>query len=51
MFCRVTNFSQADEAGYFGRFGGAYLPPHLVEPIAEVKAAYDEAGTATTTAP
>ena len=43
MFCRVTNFSQADEAGYFGRFGGAYLPPHLVEPIAEVKAAYAEA--------
>jgi len=39
----VTNFSEADEAGFFGRFGGSYLPPHLVQPIAEVKAAYEEA--------
>ena len=39
----MTNFSEADEAGFFGRFGGSYLPPHLVQPIAEVKAAYEEA--------
>lgn len=33
----------ADEHGRFGAFGGAELPPHLVEPIAEVARAYDEA--------
>ena len=38
-------FTHADEHGYFGRYGGAHLPPHLVEPIAEVAAAYEEART------
>lgn len=31
---------QADEAGFFGEFGGAELPPHLVEPMAEVAREY-----------
>ena len=32
---------RADEHGYFGEFGGAILPPFLVEPMAEVAAAYE----------
>lgn len=35
--------THADENGYFGSYGGAHLPPHLVEPIAEVAEAYEEA--------
>lgn len=31
----------ADERGYFGEFGGAILPPHLVGPMAEVAEAYE----------
>ncbi len=34
---------RADEHGYFGEYGGAILPPFLVEPMAEVAAAYDAA--------
>ncbi|MBK0421486.1 tryptophan synthase subunit beta [Leucobacter sp. CSA2] len=34
---------RADESGHFGEFGGAELPPFLVEPIAEVARAYEEA--------
>ncbi len=34
---------RADERGYFGEFGGAILPPFLVEPMAEVAAAYEVA--------
>ena len=34
---------RADEHGYFGEFGGAILPPFLVEPMAEVAAAYEVA--------
>ncbi|UOR02955.1 tryptophan synthase subunit beta [Leucobacter allii] len=34
---------RADEAGFFGEFGGAALPPFLAAPIAEVAAAYAEA--------
>ncbi|MGJ6980888.1 tryptophan synthase subunit beta [Aestuariimicrobium soli] len=37
------NDFQADESGFFGEFGGSFLPPHLVTPIAEVKQAYQEA--------
>lgn len=33
----------ANAEGYFGEFGGAVLPPFLVEPMAEVAAAYEEA--------
>lgn len=33
----------ADEHGFFGEYGGAILPPHLVEPMAAVAAAYEEA--------
>ncbi|MFC5338108.1 tryptophan synthase subunit beta [Leucobacter denitrificans] len=33
----------ADEHGFFGPYGGAELPPHLVEPMAEVARAYEEA--------
>ena len=39
----MTSLLHADDAGYFGRYGGAELPPHLVDPIAEVAAAYEEA--------
>lgn len=34
---------RADEHGYFGEFGGAVLPPHLVGPMAEVAEAYEAA--------
>lgn len=33
----------ANDEGFFGDFGGAPLPPHLVGPIAEVATAYKEA--------
>lgn len=34
---------RADDNGFFGEYGGAALPPHLVAPIAEVARAYAEA--------
>lgn len=40
---RAESPYRADEHGFFGEFGGAELPPHLVEPIAEVRRAYEEA--------
>ena len=38
-----TSIYRADASGFFGDFGGAELPPFLVEPIAEVARAYEEA--------
>lgn len=31
-----------DNNGFFGKFGGAFLPPQLVEPFAQIKKAYEE---------
>lgn len=31
-----------DENGYFGKFGGSYIPPVLEEPFAEIAKAYNE---------
>ena len=31
-----------DENGYFGKFGGAYIPPQLEEPFCEIREAYDK---------
>ena len=31
-----------DENGYFGRFGGSFIPPQLVEPFNEITKAYNE---------
>lgn len=39
----MSSLTQADANGYFGRYGGAELPPFLVDPITEVAAAYEEA--------
>ena len=39
----MSTLTTADENGYFGRYGGATLPPFLVEPIADVAAAYEDA--------
>lgn len=39
----MSSLTQADENGYFGPYGGAILPPQLVEPIREVAEAYEEA--------
>ena len=39
----MTSLSTADQNGFFGAYGGRFLPPHLEEPIAEVAAAYAEA--------
>lgn len=32
--------SQPDENGYFGKYGGAFIPPQLVEPFAEITKEY-----------
>ncbi len=29
-----------DEKGYFGKFGGSYIPPQLIEPFLEINEAY-----------
>ncbi len=34
--------SNPDEKGYFGKFGGAYIPPVLEKPFAEINEAYDK---------
>ncbi len=34
--------SQPDENGYFGKYGGAFIPPPLIEPFAEINKAYKE---------
>lgn len=39
----MTSLIYADEAGFFGNYGGRFLPPQLETPIAEVAAAYAEA--------
>lgn len=36
----MTSLTTADESGFFGAYGGRFLPPHLQTPIAEVAAAY-----------
>ncbi len=33
--------SNPDEKGYFGKFGGAFIPPQLEKPFAEINEAYD----------
>ena len=32
--------TQPDENGYFGKFGGAFLPPMLEEPFAQIQQEY-----------
>ncbi len=34
--------STPDEKGYFGKFGGAFIPPPLEKPFAEINEAYDK---------
>lgn len=34
--------SNPDEKGYFGKFGGAFIPPQLEKPFAEINEAYDK---------
>jgi tryptophan synthase beta chain len=36
--------SYPDENGYFGEYGGAFLPPPLVGPMAKIEKAYDQYG-------
>jgi tryptophan synthase beta chain len=31
-----------DENGFFGKFGGAFIPPQLEEPLREIREAYDK---------
>jgi tryptophan synthase beta chain len=40
----ATSYLQThpDQNGYFGRFGGAYIPPILEQPFAEIAQAYQE---------
>lgn len=39
----MTNYKTSDTNGYFGNYGGRFVPPQLEDPIAEVAAAYAEA--------
>lgn len=39
----MSKITEADENGFFGHYGGHFLPPHLEKPIAEVAQAYAEA--------
>lgn len=39
----MSSFATTDDAGYFGKFGGRILPPHLEAPMAEVAEAYAQA--------
>lgn len=32
-----------DESGYYGRFGGSFIPPQLVEPLKEIEREYKKA--------
>lgn len=34
--------SYPDEKGFFGKFGGSFIPPQLVQPFEEIKKAYEE---------
>jgi len=34
--------SNPDEKGYFGKYGGAFIPPQLEKPFAEINEAYDK---------
>ncbi|HIP60516.1 MAG TPA: tryptophan synthase subunit beta [Campylobacterales bacterium] len=34
--------SMPDEKGFFGTYGGAFIPPELEKPFADINAAYDE---------
>lgn len=34
--------SYPDEKGYFGRFGGSYIPEQLIKPFEEITKAYNE---------
>ncbi len=34
--------SMPDENGYFGKFGGAFIPPQLEEPFREIREAYEK---------
>ena len=42
--------SMPDENGFFGRFGGAFIPPQLEEPFREIREAYDKISKSTKTA-
>ncbi len=39
----MTSLTTADESGFFGSYGGRFLPPHLERPMAEVAEAYARA--------
>jgi tryptophan synthase beta chain len=41
----VTVSNLPDDRGYFGEFGGAYLPPHLEEEMAKVATMYNQLKT------
>ena len=34
--------SHPDENGYFGKFGGSFIPPVLEQPFADITKAYEE---------
>ncbi len=38
----LTIRQQPDSAGFFGRYGGCFVPPELEAPLAEVRKAYDQ---------
>lgn len=38
----TLNYPQPDERGYFGEYGGSFIPPQLMEVMAEIESAYRE---------
>ena len=39
---QALNTQQPDEKGFFGKYGGAYLPPNLVGVMQEITEAYQK---------
>ena len=42
MTARLRSMTVPDEQGFFGRYGGQFLPPELEKPFAEITKAYHE---------
>jgi len=42
MTARLRSVTVPDEQGFFGRYGGQFLPPELEKPFAEITKAYHE---------
>ncbi len=39
---QINGIALPNEAGFFGNFGGQFIPPHLKEAMDEINQAYEE---------